>query len=109
MARTGYHYIPRPDGNFDAFVAQYFEQVDAWWSSTGLDKSVLDPLKDAVLAWNSAYPAHTAAQAAAEGARRAKDAARAEVERQLRPITNFLQSYPTMTDADRATFGITVR
>jgi len=49
------------------------------------------------------------AQAAAEGARQAKDSARTAVEREVRPITNFVQGHPKTSNADRATIGITVR
>ena len=41
--------------------------------------------------------------------RQAKDAARAALEKEVRPITNFVQGYQKTTDADRATIGITVR
>ncbi|MDP1660620.1 MAG: hypothetical protein Q8L55_01785 [Phycisphaerales bacterium] len=49
------------------------------------------------------------AQQKAEGARVAKDRAREALEREIRPVTNFVQGYPKTTDADRATIGITVR
>ena len=42
---------------------------------------------------------------AAERARQAKDPARAALEKQVRPITNFIQTYFKTTDADRATMG----
>lgn len=109
MPRGGTNYIPRPDGDFAAFVEQYYPAVELFWNAQGLAADDLVPLKEALLAWQAAYPAHTAAAAEAGGARRAKDAARAALERQLRPITNFIQTYPATTDADRATIGITVR
>ncbi len=49
------------------------------------------------------------AQQKAEGARQAKDAARIALEKEVRPISNFVQGYTKTTDADRATIGITVR
>jgi hypothetical protein len=57
----------------------------------------------------AAYPAHVAAQQRAEGARQAKNAARAALEKEVRPVTNFVQGYPKTTNADRAEMGITVR
>ena len=69
----------------------------------------MKPLEEALSAWSGAYPAQVAAQAAAEGARQAKDSARAAVEREVRPITNFVQGHPKTSNADRATIGITVR
>ncbi|MFN7021516.1 MAG: hypothetical protein ACK4WH_09345 [Phycisphaerales bacterium] len=41
--------------------------------------------------------------------RASKDAARAALEKEVRPITSFVQGYPKTTDARRATIGITVR
>lgn len=109
MARSGEHYMPRPDGDFAAWANHYYDAVEKWWSVNGFDDSELKPLKDALSAWAGAFPAHVAAQQRAEGARQAKDAARAALERQVRPITNFIQGYPKTSNADRATMGITVR
>jgi hypothetical protein len=36
-------------------------------------------------------------------------AARAVLEKEVRPVTNFVQGYPKTTNADRAEMGITVR
>jgi hypothetical protein len=109
MPRGGTNYIPRPDADFSAWASNYDTAVNAWWSAMGLDPSDLDALKQAMLAWEAAYPAHVRAQAAAESARAAKDAARAALERQIRPVTNFIQSFGKTSNADRATIGITVR
>ena len=102
-------YIPRPDGDFAAFAQHYYTAVKKWWDAQGLDTADLDALQTALGTWNTMYPAHVAAQNAAEGAQQNKDAARRELERQVRPIANFIQTYPTTPDADRATIGITVR
>jgi len=101
--------IPRADGDFSAYANSYYQAVEKFWSVQGLDPTDLKPLKDALSAWNAAYPKHIAARNAAEGARQIKDAAKRELERQIRPITAFVQSYPKTTDADRATIGITVK
>jgi len=109
MARSGEHYMPRPDGNFSAWANHYYDAVEKFYSMQGFDPGELIPLKDALSAWNAAYPAHVKAQAAAEGARQAKDAARVALEKEVRPVTNFVQGYPKTTNADRAEMGITVR
>ncbi|MBS0196499.1 MAG: hypothetical protein JSR77_07055 [Planctomycetes bacterium] len=109
MPRGNSNYIPRPDGTFDAWVAHYYDAVSIWWDAQGLDPADLAALKDAWVAWQEAYPRHVAAQAAAESARAAKDAARAALEQQVRPVTNFVQGYPKTTNADRATIGISLR
>ena len=109
MARGGSNYIPRPDGDFSAWANHYYEAVEKWWSVQGFNKDELTNLKKALDTWNGLYPAHVKAQAAAEGARQAKDAARVALEKEVRPVTNFVQGYPKTTDADRAEIGITVR
>jgi hypothetical protein len=109
MARSGEHYMPRPDGDFAAWANHYYDAVEKWWSVNGFDQSELKPLKEALSAWNAAFPNHVAAQQRAEGARQAKDAARAALEKEVRPVTNFVQGYPKTTNADRAEMGITVR
>lgn len=101
--------IPRADGGFAAYANHYYEAVKKWWDTQGLDPTDLKPLEQALADWNKDYPAHVAAQNAAEAARQNKDAAKRELERQIRPISAFVQSYPKTTDADRATIGITVK
>lgn len=101
--------FPRPDGDFDAYMSHYSNAVDKFWNVHGLNPADLAAFKDALSAWFSAYPGHIAATAAAQAASRAKAAARREVERQARPVTAFIQSFPATTDADRAAIGITVR
>jgi hypothetical protein len=101
--------FPRPDGNFAARANHYHDAVKAFYDKQGLDPTLLTPLQKALETWNAQYPAHVKAQAAAEGARQAKDAARAALEKEVRPVTNFVQGYPRTTNADRAEMGITVR
>lgn len=101
--------IPRADGDFAAYAKHYYEAVEKYWSVQGLDETDLKPLKDALGAWNTSYPKHVSAQNAAAAARATKDAAKRELERQIRPVSAFIQTYPKTTDADRATIGITIK
>lgn len=109
MARSGEHYMPRPDGDFGAWVNHYYDAVKKWWNEQGFEETDLKPLQAALAAWQKDYPAHVAAQQRAEGARQANYAARAALEKEVRPVTNFVQGYPKTTNADRAEMGITVR
>lgn len=109
MPRGGTNYIPRPDGDFDAWASHFYLAVKDWWTAQGLDPTDLKPLQTALAEWQKDYPAHVTAQQKAEGARQAKDEARAALEKEIRPVTNFVQGYTKTTDADRATIGITVR
>lgn len=101
--------IPRADGDFASYANHNYEAVKKWWDAQGLDPTDLKPLETALAEWNTDYPAHVAAQNKAEAARQSKDAAKRELERQIRPISAFVQSYPKTTDADRAVIGITVK
>ncbi len=109
MARSGEHYMPRPDGDFSAWAQHYYDAVSKFYESQGFDQDLLAALKKALDTWKAQYPAHVAAQQRAEGARQAKDAARAALEKEVRPVTNFVQGWPKTTNADRAEMGITVR
>lgn len=101
--------LPRPDGDFAAYMNNYFEGVKAWFDAQGLDPSQYAALTEALTAWNGAYPEHVAAQAAARAAKKEKDQARQRLESAARPLTRFIQAYPGTTDADRAMIGITIR
>lgn len=109
MARGTSNYIPRRDGHFSAWAQHYYAAVEKWWAGNGFDESELKPLKEVLSVWVAAFDAHVKAQAAAEVARQAKDAARAALEKQVRPVTNFVQGWPKTTNADRAEMGITMR
>jgi len=65
MSRGGAHYIPRSEGDFDAWVQNYYIALKEWWEAQGMDPADLDPLAEALNAWRAAYPAHIAARAAA--------------------------------------------
>ena len=93
MARGTSNYIPRPDGNFSAWANHYYEAVKKFYDAQGFDPTDLKPLETALENWNKDYPAHVAAQQRAEGARQAKDAARAALEKEVRPVTNFVQAW----------------
>lgn len=101
--------FPRPDADFAAYMNNYYDAVEKWWSVNGFDESDLKPLKKALETWNADFPAHVAAQQRAEAARQNKDAARRTLEAAARPITAFIQGYPKTNNADRATIGITIR
>jgi hypothetical protein len=109
MARTGYHYIPRPDGDFDAWALQFRDSIEPFWSHYDLPKETFDTLKTAFEEWQAAYPAYIQAQAAAEAATQTKRAAREALEAAIRPVANVAQTFPATTDADRASFGLALR
>ena len=86
-------YIPAPDGDFDAWQANFIAYASANAAALGLD-----PLVD--------IPPLTAAQAAAQSAREGKDAARDAFEGVLRPLVQILQASPDVDNTERAALGL---
>ena len=102
-------YIPRPDGGFDAWQANFITYATANAAALGLDPLAdIAPLTTVQGTWSTDYAANTAAQAAAQSARQAKDAARAAFEALIRPLVARLQASADVDDAERQGLGITV-
>ena len=102
-------YIPRPDGDFDAWQANFVTYASANAAALGLDPVVdIPPLTLGQAVWTTDYAANTAAQAAAQAARQAKEAARGSFEGVIRPLVGVLQASADVDDTERKALGITV-
>ena len=102
-------YIPGPDGDFNAWQANFVTYASANAAALGLDPLVdIPPLTAAQTTWTTDYAANTAAQAAAQAARQAKEAARGSLEGVIRPLVGVLQASADVDDTERAALGITV-
>ena len=75
MATT---YIPRPDGPFDAWQANFVGYVTDHWGELGLSSDVVTMLNVAGLDREKQYGDHVAARGAAIAAKTGKDASRAD-------------------------------
>ncbi len=103
------NYIPRSDGEFDAWQANFVTYASANAAALGLDPLVdIPPLTAAQTTWTTDYAANTAAQAAAQAARQAKEAARGAYEGVVRPLVARMQASASVDDTERAALGITV-
>ena len=102
-------YIPDPDGDFQAWQANFIAYAIAHLQDLGILQADMAPITAAQSTWNGAYTANTAAQAAAQGAAQNKDAARTNFEAVLRVLVVRLQASPSVDNAERAALGITVR
>ena len=103
------NYIPRPDGDFDAWQANFIAYATANAAALGLDPLVdIPPLTTAQGTWTTDFAANTSAQAAAQSAREGKDAARDAYVGLIRPLVLRLQASPDVDDTERAALGITV-
>ncbi|HUT90487.1 MAG TPA: hypothetical protein VMY37_13380 [Thermoguttaceae bacterium] len=101
-------YIPGADGAFDSWQENFATYVLANLAALGLDALEIADMNAARAAWSTGYPAHSAAQAAAESARETKDTARQAYEAEIRPLVRQLQASPDVDNTERAAMGITV-
>ncbi len=102
-------YIPRPDGGFDAWQANFVTYASANAAALGLDPLTdIPPLTAAQTAWSTDYAANTAAQAAAQAARQGKEGARSAYEGLIRPLVGVLQASAAVDNIERKALGITV-
>ncbi len=103
-------YIPRPDGDFDAWQANFVTYASANAVALGLDPGVdIPPLTTVQAIWVADLPANTTAQAAAQAARQAKDDTRDSFEAVIRALVARLQASPDVDNLERQSLGITVR
>ncbi len=101
-------YIPGGDAEFSAWLDNFVTYANANLAAIGLVVADLTPTTTTQSTWKTAYPAHVTAQDAAQSARQAKDTARTGVEAAVRPLVRRLQASPAVSDAERASLGITV-
>ncbi|HEX8876847.1 MAG TPA: hypothetical protein VF777_08875 [Phycisphaerales bacterium] len=108
MPSTPSNFIPRGDGDFNAWQQNFAQQAADFLINNIISDELAIRLLTAQIAWNNAYPKHVAAQAAAEAATETKNQARIAFEKVAREAARAIQAYPATTDADRASMGITV-
>jgi len=101
-------YLPRSDGEFDAWQTNLMSYVSAHLADLGLQAADVTPLTAAQTVWSSVRSAHVAAQAAAESARQNKDDGRSAYEALIRPLVRRLQASPAVDDGERQAMGLTV-
>ena len=101
-------YIPGPDGSFQAWQANFVTYANANLAALGLVAADMTPVTAAQTSWNSAFPAHVAAVNAAKAAKQTKDEARAAYVAVIRPLVRRLQASAVVSDAEKASLGITV-
>ncbi len=101
-------YIPAPDAEFNAWQQNFVTYASANLAGLGLVAGDMTPITAAQTTWASAYPAHVTAAAAAISARAAKDGARVSYVALLRALVRRLQASPDVSDAERASLGITI-
>ena len=101
-------YIPRGDGDFNVWQANFVTYANAHSADLGLVPPDLIPISSAQGAWTSSLTDHVAAQANAQSACAAKNANRTVLETSIRALVRRLQASPSVDDAEREALGITV-
>ncbi|MEZ6113742.1 MAG: hypothetical protein R3C99_22430 [Pirellulaceae bacterium] len=101
-------YIPGSDADFDGFTVNLTTTINANLADYGLDAADVETLSAAQDAWNSAFPAYSAAVSAADAALAAKNSARESLSTAVREVVRRIQANSSVTDAARAAIGVTV-
>jgi len=102
-------YIPGPDASFQAWQSNFVTYANANLAALGLTAADMTPITAAQTPWVNGFTAHIAAVNAAKAAKQTKDEARAAYVAAIRPLVRRLQASPQVSDAERASLGITVR
>jgi hypothetical protein len=101
-------YIPPNDAEFNTWQTNFLDYVNANLTALGLEHADAAPLEAARTNWATAYTAHVAAQATAQGASQTKKSARESYEQLLRVLVKRLQSQPNVSDAHRAGMRVSI-
>jgi hypothetical protein len=103
-------YIPAPDDEFDTYFREQFAPfAQGNIGALGLSGADATELTTVTNAWGYAWPAFNNAKAAFESATEDKDQKRADAEAVLRRLAQKVQNTPGVTDAQKASLGITIR
>ena len=102
------YYIPARDSDFEAWYVNYLQYAAANAAALGLSPAQVLDLQTAKINWSLSWNNSTAADAAAQAATAMKDQRRQEAEKVIQLTTNYIQSRPQTTDAQRQALGVTV-
>ncbi|MBX3395266.1 MAG: hypothetical protein KF841_07845 [Phycisphaerae bacterium] len=101
-------FIPRRDGDFDAWQKNYVAYAIANSPALGLSHADVDALEDLQTGWRKKLDQNTEALALAEASTAAKRDARAAFEQFIRSLSARIRATPTIDDAERAALGLSL-
>lgn len=101
-------YIPRSDAEFAAWSNHLMSYVFANMANLGLTLAGITPILNLHILWNTAYAAHLASQAQAQGDASTKNSSRDDFETALRVFVRQLQASPAVDDSEREAMNLTV-
>ena len=101
-------YIPIADSAFKDWVKIFAEYINVNFVTLGLTVDQNTALQTFSAAWEAAYDAHVAEQATASSITQQKDAARKDLKKYARELTNLMQSSSATTNEQKAALQITI-
>lgn len=101
-------YLPGPDADYQAWVTNFVTYANANLAALGLVAADMTPITTNQTLFNTGFAAHIAAKAAAQAAKQSKDEARGGLTAAIRPLVRRLQASSVVSDAEKASLGITV-
>jgi hypothetical protein len=101
-------YMPGPDASFQAWQSNFVTYANANLAALGLTAADMATITSAQSGWATTFPAHVAAVNAAKAAKQTRDEARAAYVAAIRPLVRRLQASAVVSDAEKASLGITV-
>ncbi|MGE3107186.1 MAG: hypothetical protein AB7O77_02420 [Phycisphaerales bacterium] len=101
-------YLPGPDADYQAWVTNFVTYANANLAALGLVAADMTPVTTNQTTFNTNFAAHIAAKAAAQAAKQSKDESRSGLTAAIRPLVRRLQASTVVSDAEKASLGITV-
>ena len=101
-------YLPRADGAFDAWQANFEAYLFDHHVELGVSADERTQVREARVLWDGAFRDHHLAGAAAAAAMQTKDDRRGDYGRSIREVVRRIQTRQSVTDGQRAALGITV-
>jgi hypothetical protein len=105
----GTDYIPRPDAEFLTWSQNFAMVLGTNYAALGLTQPQSTAITTAQITFMGSLTAHNTAVQNAAAAKQTKCANRETFEEAIRALVRQIQANPSVTDAQRAALGITVR
>lgn len=101
-------YLPGPDADYQAWVTNFVTYANANLAALGLVAADMTPVTTNQTLFNTNFAGHIAAKNAAQAAKQSKDESRSGLTAAIRPLVRRLQASSVVSDAEKASLGITV-
>jgi hypothetical protein len=101
-------YLPGPDTDYQAWVTNFVTYANANLAALGLVAADMTPVTTNQTSFNTNFAGHIAAKQAAQTAKQSKDNSRRDLTAAIRPLVRRPQASSVVSDAEKASLGITV-